>query len=325
MLKIGFVGCGWANGMHMRNLAGLDGVSLAAFYDPDESRAQQAAAQYHGTAYTDSAKLVAEAELDVLYVAVPPGAHGIEPQAAQRGLHIFAEKPIATQMSLACEIAAAIEGAGVVSAVGYHFRYLDACRKAKALLADKTVGMLLGYWVSSMPPVEWWRQMALSGGQAVEQTTHIFDLARWLVGEVEEVFAFQANRASQDIPKFDIWDVGAVNLKFKNGVVGTMHSSCLVEQNFRIGLDVICKDLTLAVDGNRLAVTEPGRKEEFSFSNDYYLEEDKAFIAAIQSGDKAAVQSPYADALQTLAVTLAATRSATEARPVCVVEMFGSA
>lgn len=322
MLRIGFVGCGWANGMHMRNLASLEGVKLAAFQDIDEDKARHAVAHYEGRAYADSEAMLAGEKLDVLYVAVPPGAHGIELTAAQRGLHLFVEKPVSASMQQARAIAAAIAQAGVISSVGYHFRYMQACQKTKELLAGRTIGMALGYWMGSMPGVEWWRQLALSGGQAVEQTTHIFDLARWLVGEVKEVFAYHATRALQEVPKFDVWDVGTVSLQFESGAVGTIQSSCIVEQEFRARLEVVCKGLSLEIEGNRLRITEPGRKEELFFDNDYYLDEDKAFIAAVKSGNPAGVMSPYSDALKTLAVTLAANRSAVEGRPVKVAELL---
>jgi len=323
MLKIAFVGAGWANCMHASNLSRMEGVSLIAFQDIDESKARSAAAQFGAKAYADSAQMLASEKFDVLYVAVPPGAHGIELTAAQKGLPIFVEKPIAVSMQTAIEIAAAIEKSGVISSVGYHFRYLGACQKAKELLAGKTVGMILGYWMGGMPTVGWWRQMALSGGQAVEQTTHIFDLARWLVGEVKEVFAYHATRALQAVPKFDVWDVGTVGLQFDNGAVGTIQSSCIVEQGFKAGLELVCKDLTLELDSsNRLRTIEPGRKEELSFSNECYLDEDKAFIEAVKSGRRQGILSSYQDALRTLGVTLAANRSAEAGRPVSLEEIL---
>jgi len=323
MLKVGFVGCGWANQVHMGNLSKMEGVSLVAFHDLDHKKAIALAQQYGGQAFSgDAASMLATASLDALYVAVPPSAHGIEARAALQGTHLFIEKPVALSLEAACEIAKAADKAGVVTSVGYHFRYLAATRKAREILADRRVGMALGYWMGGMPQVGWWRQKALSGGQAVEQTTHIFDLARWLVGEIEEVSAFHAARALQGVPDFDIWDVGSVGLKFENGAVGTIHSTCLLEQGYRVGLDVFCKDFILSLNGNGLSLSQPGKKKELTFSNDPYFDEDRAFIDAIKSGRREGVLSDYQDGVKTLAATLAANRSAEAGRPVRIAEMF---
>jgi predicted dehydrogenase len=322
MLKIGFSGCGWINQTHMGYLSKLDGVALAAFHDLEEAKSKAAAERYGGRAYSDGERMLEEADLDALYIAVPPAAHGIEITAARKGIHLFIEKPAAVCMETAREISTAIEKAGVICSVGYHFRYMEASRRAKELLAGRKAGMALGCWIGGMPTVDWWRRKALSGGQAVEQTTHIFDLARWLAGEIEEVSAYHATRALQEVPGFDVWDVGAVNLKFENGAIGAIHSTCLIEQDFRLGLDVICKDFALQLEGNRLRLSQPSGKEEIVFQNDPYLEEDRVFVEAVKSGRRDGILSPYDDAVKTLAVTLAANRSAEEGRPVKVEEMF---
>ena len=80
----------------------------------------------------------------------------------------------------------------------------------------------MGYWMGGFPGVLWWRRMEQSGGQMVEQTTHIFDLARYLCGEVQEVYAVYANRGQKQIPEYNIYDVGTATLRFASGVVGTI-------------------------------------------------------------------------------------------------------
>jgi len=323
MLRVGFAGCGGANQAHARNLSEMEGIRLAAFQDVEEERAESVARQFGGRAYSDGSAMLAAENLDALFVALPPAAHGIELEAARKGIHLFIEKPVALSMKLACEIAAALEQAGVVCSVGYHFRYLAASQRAREILADRSVGMALGYCIWGLPghPL-WWRQKALSGGQAVEQTTHIFDLARWLVGEIKEVYALHATRALQTLPGFDVWDVGTVGLRFENGAIGSIHSGCLVEHGFRVGLDLFCKDFVLILEANRLCVSEPGRKEELTFGNDPKLDEERVFIEAVKSGNREGILSPYWEGVKTLAVTLAANRSAEEGRPVKIEEMF---
>ena len=60
-------------------------------------------------------------------------------------------------------------------------------------MQDQTIGMALGRWMGGMPGVAWWRRQEGSGGQFVEQTTHIVDLLRYCAGEVTEVYAAAAS------------------------------------------------------------------------------------------------------------------------------------
>jgi len=58
-------------------------------------------------------------------MCVPPFAHGFEPEIAERGIHLFVEKPVALTMDLAKKTERAIAKAGVINSVGYMWRYLD--------------------------------------------------------------------------------------------------------------------------------------------------------------------------------------------------------
>ena len=177
--------------------------------------------------------------------------------------------------------------------------------------------MMLGYWIGGMPGVWWWRQMETSGGQAVEQTTHIFDLARYFGGEVKEVYAAHAQRfLHKEVENFDVDDVGTVILKFESGAIANISSSCIAP--FRVGLDVIGRDLVLSITGHGLTTIDKGERSSESFSDNAYLEQDKAFLEAIKTGDRSKVRSDYSDAVKTLRVTLAANESAKSGQPVAL-------
>jgi predicted dehydrogenase len=91
--------------------------------------------------YTDGARMIAEAQMDALYVCVPPDQHGdLEVQAAQKGLHLFVEKPVNLFLDRALTVAEAIRQAGVMSQSGYSFRYLASGLQLKRFLEDKPVG-----------------------------------------------------------------------------------------------------------------------------------------------------------------------------------------
>jgi myo-inositol 2-dehydrogenase / D-chiro-inositol 1-dehydrogenase len=84
--------------------------------------------------------------------------------------------------------------------------------------------------------------MEQSGGQFVEQTTHIFDLARYLAGDVAEVYANAAVRLLGEVESFNVTDVGAANLKFAGGAIGTIHNTCLLKMGWQTELVVFTPD-----------------------------------------------------------------------------------
>ena len=274
--RIGFVGAGGIANHHLNQLKDIEGVELAAFTDVDPARAASAAERFGGKTYGSAVEMFDEANLDGIYVCVPPFAHGeVELAAVERGLPLFLEKPVAVSNDVANRVAAAIAKAKVVSAVGYHWRYQDATDRAQELLKCRTIGMALGYWMGGMPGVSWWRVLDQSGGQMVEQTTHIFDLARYLVGEVTEVYAAYSTQALSGVPNFSVTDVGTATLKFANGAVGTISNTCLLNMGYTVGLNIVTPDMILELDGG-LKILEGARTPQNRNQTNPTRREDQA-------------------------------------------------
>lgn len=318
-VRVGFVGCGGMAAGHINNWAKLEeqgeDVELAAFCDVDLSRAEEQASRFAARAYDDFRPMLEKEELEAVYVVVPPHAHvGAEVMAAEKGCALFVEKPVSNDLEVALVIQHQIEKAGIINSVGYHFRYRDSTDHARAALEGKTIGMVLGYWLGGMPGVPWWRRLEQSGGQFVEQTTHIFDLARYFAGDVEEVYANATTRALHEVENFNVTDVGAASLKFKSGAIGTIHNCCLLKMGYQSGLTILTPDLIVElISGCKLI--EPGRRTEISSRGDPYMTEDRVFLEAIRAGDSSAIRSSYADAVKSLAVSLAANESYQSGKP----------
>lgn len=317
MIKVGFIGAGGIAQFHLNNLKKIDDVRVAAVADVDAERAEKVAAEWDARSYTDWRALYDnEDDLDGIFICVPPFAHeGQERVAVERGIPFLVEKPIDTGTDYAEEIAEAVAAKGLITSVGYHWRYSEGAARALEAIGDREVAMALGYWIGGMPGVFWWRRHDLSGGQFVEQTTHIVDLARYVVGEITEVYAQMATRALTDVPDFSTYDVGTVTVKFANGAVGTISNSCIGASG-PVGLHLYLRDETIEISSNQLKITKPGKQEIYSRGKDPYLTEDEVFIEALRTGDGSAILSPYADALKTQRVCDAANRSAKEGRPI---------
>ena len=84
-----------------------------------------------------------------------------------------------------------------------------------------------------------------SGGQINEQTTHIVDLAHYLVGDVTQVFGAASHKPRPDFPGLDVATASSATLKFASGAVGNIGSTCLLGWNHRVGLHLF---------GDRLAI-----------------------------------------------------------------------
>jgi predicted dehydrogenase len=195
-VRIGMVGAGAVAARHVRTLLAMDGVELAAVADPALERAKELAAEAGASAYPNHMELLAAERLDAVYICVPPFAHGVPELAViDAGLPMFVEKPVAIDRETAAEIAARLAGGPLVTCTGYHWRWLDIFDRAAELLADRPARLVQCSWLDKVPPPSWWLRRDGSGGQTIEQTTHVLDTARGLAGEVTEVHAFGARAA----------------------------------------------------------------------------------------------------------------------------------
>ena len=129
-LSIGILGTGFMGNMHAQRLMKQDDVVVTAVCGETIAMAEELKSNLKvgdAIAFGNFDEMLATSQLDALYICLPPYAHsGQEEKAAERGIHLFLEKPIAYNITQAESIVAAIEKAGVVSQVGYHMRFRKA-------------------------------------------------------------------------------------------------------------------------------------------------------------------------------------------------------
>ncbi|OME78972.1 oxidoreductase [Paenibacillus sp. FSL A5-0031] len=318
-LQIGIAGTGWFGMMHAEKLAKLAGIKVTAFLATSQQKADAAAQRFEGARGYDSIhRMLDDRKLDAVYICVPPFAHGeIESALLERSIPFLVEKPLGVDEQLPSEILKGIEEKKLITSAGYHFRYMDGTDRARELLRERTTLMALGYWMGSMPGVSWWRKMEGSGGQFVEQTTHIVDLLRYTVGEVSEVYAAYGNRYMGGVEEgVTVPDVGTVTLKLVGGAVATISNTCAIPAGDRSGLHIYTNKGVLELGHSGLIDIEAGRRTEYANQTDPYELENEAFLHAIRTGDVSRIRSSYADAVRTHQVTIAANESARTGLPV---------
>ncbi|WP_197284325.1 Gfo/Idh/MocA family oxidoreductase, partial [Bacillus sp. JCM 19041] len=177
--------------------------------------------------------------VDAVFLCIPPFAHGtFEEDIAAKGIHIFVEKPVELDLEKAKKKLREIEKSGVLHASDYCLRYWDIVQKAKDFLKDREVALVRGHYLSTFVETPWYRLKDKSGGQLVEQSTHILDLFRYLGGEIAEVSAHMALQVSQDIEGITIPDITAVTTRFESGAIGQL-SSTFIQTDHRMGIELM--------------------------------------------------------------------------------------
>jgi predicted dehydrogenase len=295
-VRAGLVGAGAVGARHARTLAGFHDVELVGICDPAGTAAQTLAAELGVPAVDDLGSLI-RTGVDALWLCVPPFAHGeLELEVVRAGVPFFVEKPLAADLLVAQRVAGAVAAAGLPTATGYHWRHLDTVARARVALSDRPVRLVDARWWGTTPPAAWWSREDRSGGQVVEQATHVLDLIRLLAGEVVEVVgaAAQSSAEGRDVP-----DATAAVLRFGSGAVGTVSTSCVLPVPTAAGLDVVAEGLSVHVTetGLRVRTTEGELRAEPSV--DARRAVDRAFVDVLAGRPACSGLVDVAEALHT--------------------------
>src|SRR5690625_1238685 len=241
-VKVGFIGVGGVATVHLNNVAQNEQAEIVAVCDISEEQVKKQGEAFQANMYVDFQEMLDQEELDAVFLSVPPFAHGdMEEKIVEKGIHLMVEKPVELSLEKALQKAEVIRQSGVINASGYCLRYLDTVQKAKDYLKDKKVAMVRGYYLTKFVHTPWYRIKSKSGGQLVEQSTHILDTMSYLAGDITQVNANMALQVMGDIENIDIPDVTSVNVMFASGAVGHLDSS-FTQPDHRMGAEFLGRD-----------------------------------------------------------------------------------
>jgi predicted dehydrogenase len=314
--RLALIGAGWISGYHLAALDRLGRTRLVAVASGSLASAGAVALSRGVPGYAiDQLDVMLDTERpEVAFVAVPPaGAVGILERLVERGIPFLTEKPLAALDAAGpARVAAAVEATGLVTAVGYHLRGLEAMTEVRERLAAQPALLMTARWLGDTPPQAWWRAAATGGGQVIEQATHFYDLARWLVGEAHVVAAASTQAQPFALPGVELVDSTAALLEFDSGAIGSFANSRRLAAAAVAEVELVCPDLLITIrklpqaqttwevvfnDGRSSRTIPPGR--------DPYEVQAEAFLDAVEQGNPAQVLSTYPDALQTDRLTRA--------------------
>ncbi|HOX36415.1 MAG TPA: Gfo/Idh/MocA family oxidoreductase [Candidatus Brocadiia bacterium] len=230
-LKAGIIGCGRMGTAVARVCRQRADIRVQAVCDTDAKRAEILALQYDIPSFNGAQDMVQGGNLDVVFVTTPPSRH-VEPvvTAAEAGVHVFCEKPMATTVSDCDRMIEACRRKEVMLTIGHIGRHHPVFAHVKRMVEKKVFGKALsvslrrlgGGWKDTEWDSPWRYSRHESGGSLLEVNTHELDLMLWLCGPVEEVHAIAATFRQTDA---DYPDHLYLTAKFHSGALGAFHAS----------------------------------------------------------------------------------------------------
>ena len=263
-----------------------DGVEIAAVASRDGAKAQAYAAE-HGIARAHASyeELLADDELDAVYISLPNGMHHEWTlKSIEAGKHVLVEKPYSRHGAEAQEAWDAADRAGLVVMEAFMWRHHPQAAKARELVESGAIGRLREIRTTFSFPLfdhDNVRMVAdLDGGALMDVGCYCISGARLLGGEPEHVYGEQVTGPTGvDVDFYGI-------LRFPNDVVGVFDASFTLPQRQR--LEAVGEDATLVLEapwrsdwGGRLLVD--GDEVEVPETNPY--ERELSNLAAAISGE----------------------------------------
>ena len=224
-LRIGLVGCGGIGGVHLRSWAKVEDAKVVAACDADSARAEATGA----APFTDFRAMLEQAELDAVDICTPPALHGeVARAAAERGLPVISEKPLARNPDEARAMVETAERAGTLLMTAFCHRFQPDVEFVLGLIQEGKLGRVYQFrnrFGALQPGMEkkWFANHEVAGGGALMDTSiHSVDLFRYLVGEVRS-----ASGALQSFnPEItSVEDTAAMLLTAENGAIGVIEAS----------------------------------------------------------------------------------------------------
>lgn len=326
-VRVGMIGVGGIAGKHVSSLCERNDADIVAMMDPSVEQLDQMKKNFPGIqsvkTFSDYEEMIDTMDLDAAIICSPHTFHFDQiMDCLDAGLDVLTEKPMVCTIDHAQAVMEKEQETGCKVAVAYQRHCLGAFQYIRNAIKSGDAGEV--QYVSALQAQAWlhltkgtWRQKEeLScGGQLNDSGSHLIDIILWMTGvAVDEVSAEVDNFGTEvDINS-------AVNMKFRNGALGTLSvignypASGMYED-----ITIICEDWSFFLrQGEDLLVKTGLEGEQHRISDFQYgaASTTDNFIDAIR-GD-AEVLAPSVCGLRTIELTEAAWKSAEEGQPVKV-------
>ncbi len=332
-LNIGIIGCGRIGQVHAKSITyHIPQAKIVAVSDVFIDSAKKLAEELDiPNYYEDYHEILNNPEIDAVLICSSTDTHAdIAIECAKAGKNIFCEKPVDLTVAKIKAVIDAVNKAGVKLQIGFNRRYDHNFAEIKDLSNKGKIGKLQIIKITSRdpepPPISY---VKVSGGIFLDMTVHDFDMARFIGGEVEEVYVNEAVLVNPEIGEAGDVDTALVSLKFKSGAIGVIDNCRRAAYGYDQRLEVF------GSNGQASAANDTPTQVEFIddsgaktdkplyFFLERYMEsftaEMNQFIDCVIN-DKPTQTTVY-DGLEALRMGLAAKKSLAEGRPVKLSEI----
>ena len=332
-VKIAVIGTGRMGSVHTRNIARLiPAAELVAVCDIRLDVAQAVADELGiPRVVEDYHELLADPEIEAVLIASSTPTHAFMiKDAALAGKQIFCEKPLALELADIDEALEAVEKAGVKLQVGFNRRFDKSYKQVKDIVDSGVIGRPCILRITNRDPD--FPSMAFlraSGGIFLDLAIHDFDMIRFQIGEVDEVYATGSVLLEPELNEFGDLDTCVTALKFKNGVVGAIDNSRKAVYGYDQRLEVFCANGTAMANNEAETTVVRGgtdgflsAKPPYFFMQRYapcYVEEVRQFIECLIEDKPTPTNG--ADGRAAVVLGYAAWKSYRENRPVKISEI----
>ena len=228
-LNIAVIGTGRIGSFHTRNLVRrVPEANVVAVCDirlevaqavADELGIQRVVRDYH--------ELLSDKTIEAVVIASNTDTHAfIIEDAARAGKQIFSEKPLALDLPSIDRALAVVEATGVKLQGGFNRRFDRSFRHVREVVASGRIGRPCILHITNRDPEPPTLEYArTSGGMYLDMSIHDFDMARYQIGEVEEVYAMGSVLVAPELSEIGDVDTDVVTLRFANGALGVIDNS----------------------------------------------------------------------------------------------------
>ena len=332
-LKVGIIGAGRIGQVHAKSITyHIPQAEIVAISDIFVDGAKKVAEELGiPNYYEDYHEILNNPEIDAVLICSSTDTHAdIACEAAEAGKHIFCEKPVDLTVAKIKKVIAAVEKAGAKLQIGFNRRYDHNFAYIKQLANEGKLGNLQTIKITSRdpeaPPVNY---VKVSGGIFLDMTVHDFDMARFIGGEVDEVYANATVMVDPAIGECGDVDTALVALKFKSGAIGVIDNCRRACYGYDQRLEVFGSDGQATANNdtptNVSLMNESGNvsdKPLYFFLERYmqsFIDEMTEFIDAVVNDKE--TKTTVNDGLEALRLGLAAKLSVAEHRPVKLSEI----
>jgi myo-inositol 2-dehydrogenase/D-chiro-inositol 1-dehydrogenase len=314
------IGCGRIGRMHARNLARHGRVRLVSVFDPAEHSARETATELGVKATPTVDDIWSDSKVEAVLIASPTDTHvPLIATAVASGKAVLCEKPIDLDLGRARAGRAAFAGRQPPVMLAFNRRFDPSFRALRERLHGGEIGRLeLAIITSRDPAPPSAAYIKASGGLFRDMTIHDFDMARYLAGDIEEVFAFGSSLVDPQIGQLGDIDTCTVTLKARSGAQIQINNSRRCSYGYDQRVEVFGSKGMLQAGNQRATAVESWNAERTAAHDpllNFFIEryrqaydaEVDEFVAAIEG--RSAMSPDYADGVAALELADAALRS----------------